>query len=126
MYDSKGVRLNSKAVNKCITYSLLPREEMEKIGFRFVTAGGNDEYYYCKTLVKGITLNVTLPVEINQDELDIAVLDENFLQPYDFQRILNENPNFGYARKVADIFENEMRRLEKVGILHGHRRGEYV
>lgn len=128
MYETDGVELNSKCVNKNITYSLLPQEEMEKLGFHLVCNG--EKYYYGKRLTDeknfDITLNITLPVNIDQDKLSIDVLDEAFLQPYDFQSMLRKNPNFKYALQVANAFENQMEKLAEAGVLHGHKRGEYV
>lgn len=130
LYDSTGVDLNSKRINKNIRYNLLTDKEMIEAGF----IKNKDNWYYCKRLKRdsfedrdaSITMNITLPIPVDNDKLDISVLDEAFLQPYDFQTILNKNPKFGYALEIAKLFEEQMKFLNEKGILFGHKKGEYV
>lgn len=128
-YSTYGVELNKKGVNKKIVYNLFDDTTMQEIGFRKVD-GDNPSWYFCKVLdkdsVSEITLNVTLPIPCDNDYLDIAVLDEAFCQPYDFQYMLNRKPDFEYAQKVADKFEEYMAYLHDKGVLSGHEIGEYV
>lgn len=43
------------------------------------------------------------------------MLDEYFLQPYDYQGLLERNPDNGYARAVADECERQYRLLPDAG-----------
>ena len=57
----------------------------------------------------------------------IDVLDEDSLQPYDYQMILDgaEDPD-ACAMAVYEFVEAEMESLAKTGIVSGHVRGEYI
>lgn len=59
-------------------------------------------------------------------QLGIDVLDDDYLQPYDYQLILERNPNHEHALKVKEFVEEELEKLQAAGILSGHKRGEYV
>lgn len=54
------------------------------------------------------------------------MLDENFGQPYDYQWLLSQNPDFAYARRVAANVERELRVLADAGVLVGWKEGMYV
>ena len=71
-----------------------------------------------------ITLNLTIAKDGSDWELD--VLDERFLQPYDYQGLLERNPDNGYARAVADECERQYRLLTEAGILTGWHEGMWV
>ena len=56
----------------------------------------------------------------------IDVLDEDFLQPYDYQEILRRDPHHKLALNVLHQVENWMEELQTAGVLSGHKRGEYI
>lgn len=65
---------------------------------------------------------------LNEGEIPVGidVLDEDFGQPYDYQWILSQNPDFAYARQVAANVERELRVLADAGVLVGWKEGMYV
>lgn len=66
------------------------------------------------------------PIAKDGSDWVIDVLDEYFLQPYDYQGLLERNPDNGYARAVADECERQYRLLTEAGILTGWHEGMYV
>lgn len=83
------VKLNKNGVNAAIKAHILSDEQMREAGF---SNNRNEGWYYCKSLGNDITFNVFIP--LGGSDISIDVLDENFLQPYDYQMILEtkENP----------------------------------
>ena len=124
--SDKEVKLNSKHVNASIDYHLLSDEEMVAVGFRLVESDSGNRWYYYKRLHGDIPFNVTLPVPYDQDNLGIDILDEEFLQPYDYQRMIKEDPDFYYANKIFVLVEEQMSYLRNRGILSGHEKGDYI
>ncbi|MFO1442865.1 hypothetical protein KDN24_06505 [Bacillus sp. Bva_UNVM-123] len=56
----------------------------------------------------------------------IDILDENFLQPYDYQSILMKNRHQKYAQGVFDNVDKILEKLQNDGIINGYHRGMYV
>lgn len=128
--EKMDVETNSHGVNKAITYTILSDEEMKKIGFR---NHYEPHWYFIKSIdfskekrYKGfdITFSVTIPK--NGGEIRIDILDEDFLQPYDYQKMLNSNPNFEPCLIVKEQVEKWMEYLMENGVLHGHEYGDYI
>jgi len=57
---------------------------------------------------------------------DIDVLDENLMQPYDYQAMIMDNKNHTIARKVFDKVDEILNKLQNDGIIVGYQRGMYV
>lgn len=124
------VEVNSKGVNKKIMAHILSEEEMRKIGF---TDFNKNYWYFCK-LIKfpknkkykdfEISFEVTIPKD--GSDIEINALDENFLQPYDYQYMLNKSPNFEPCLIVKRQVEEWMKYLQDKGILSGHKYDEYI
>ena len=118
------VETNKHGVNTNIDYHPKDEATMRSLGF---TDHREGFWYKCKYLDKDITFNVSFPKSYtSQDDLDIAVLDEMFLQPYDYQYLLSKHPNFEFALKIKDKVEQTMDELQSQGILSGHAKGEYI
>ena len=117
--------LNSNGINSEIIAHILPDEKMYEIGF---TDNMPDRWYYCKRLIDdkfgGITFNVVIPKD--GSDLDIEILDEGFLQPYDYQIIRSVSDHPSIADEVFEKVESEMKYLEDAGIFSGHEYGEYI
>lgn len=65
-------------------------------------------WYFLKRLWKDITINVTIPKN-NPERLEIDVLDELILQPYDYEYYKN--------KEVKMRLEEEINKLIDAGIL---------
>lgn len=100
---------------------------MQLAGFR-----NNETNWYYFHLLKfpkefrfaEISFSVTIPKDGSDIEIDI--LDEDFGQPYDYQRFLSNNSRNELARLVQIQVEEQMSRLQDLGILSGHKYGEYI
>lgn len=115
------VLTNNHGVNIKIQSHILPDEDMKKAGF---TRHAKDRWYYCRGLNNDLTFNVT--INVDNSDFNIEVLDEDFLQPYDYQEILRFNPNHKLALTVWQRVEVLMDKLQEAGILSGHTYGEYI
>lgn len=121
--------LNANGVNKKIKAHIFSDEKMRMMGF---TDHCKDRWYFCKMLELqkkggydcGISFSVTIPKD--GSDIRIDVLDEWACQPYDYQRLLAENPRNTVAKSVNEQVEAWMEELQKAGILEGHVRGEYI
>lgn len=122
--------VNKNYVNVKIHGHILSEKEMREIGF---TDYDKKNWYFCRYLTvsnqkkyKGIeiTFNVTLPKD--GGEIAIDILDEAFLQPYDYQLILANNPQHEFARIVQKQVEDWMAYLQEKGVISGHIPAEYI
>lgn len=125
-----NIETNSYGTNKAITYTILSDEEMRRIGF---TDYSKSYWFFLKPInfpreKKYREFNITFSVTIPKEDKDIRidVLDEDFLQPYDYQWMLSSNPNFEPCLIVKEQVEEWMKYLKKQGILHGHEYGDYI
>ena len=123
-----NVEVNSNGVNKLIKYNILSDEEMRAIGF---TDYAKDTWYFCRMIKfpkEHRRLDISFHVSIPKDNSDIQidVLDEAFCQPYDYQYMLDKNPNFEPALVVKEQVEDWMKYLQDSGVISGHVYGEYI
>jgi len=125
------VKVNSHGVNVKIKANILPEKDMRGAGF----ADNNKKSWYFWRAIQfpknekryrnfDVSFSVTIPK--NGDEIRIDVLDENWCQPYDYQHMLENNPNFEPALIVNEQVEKWMEYLQDKGILEGHVKGEYI
>lgn len=115
------IKTNSKGTNAAIKAHILSDEKMRELGF---TDYLPKNWYYCKTIARDITFNLTIPKD--GSDIEIVTLDENFCQPYDYQEILENNPQFPFALQVKEKVEQIMSNLQSVGVLSGHEYGDYI
>lgn len=115
------MNLNSNGTNAAIKAHILSDEKMREIGF---TDHMPKNWYYCKTIARDITFNLTIPKD--GSDIEIITLDENFCQPYDYQYMLEKNPQFPFALQVKERVEQIMSNLQSVGVLSGHEYGDYI
>lgn len=124
-YNNKIVELNENHNNTAISVSLLPEEEMRKIGF---TDFAKDKWYYCHSVFKkgDITFNLSIPKE-HPEQWRIDILDEAFCQPYDYQYMLDKGGTLPPAAlEVNKNVEKQMEYLKNCGIISGHEYGDYI
>ena len=130
-----NVELNSKGVNKKIKANILSDEEMNKIGFtgKYYEGTIHEQdcpyWYFCRMLkLSNKRIEISFNVKIPKDGSDISinVLDEDFLQPYDYQFLLSKNPDNQVALNVQEQVERWMKYLQDNNVLTGHEFGEYI
>ena len=134
-----SVEVNSHGVNKLIKATILSDERMKEIGFHKNYHEGTDYEEYCPYwyFFKMIqfpkekrwrNVEISFNVEIPKDgsDLNIEVLDEDFMQPYDYQYILEKNPKNECSNIIKEEVEKWMKYLQDNGVLSGHVYGEYI
>lgn len=120
--ERENIELNSNYVNASIKAHILPDKRMREIGFADLNS---DSWYYFRTIsTLDISFNVTIPKD--GSDIRIDVIDEEWLQPYDYQYILSYKPDFKVALIVRDFVEEQMKFLQDNGVLSGHEYGEYI
>lgn len=123
---SNEAKVNSHGTNAAIKAHILSDDEMHTIGF---SDRNPERWYYCRmvpSLGKGIEISFNVAIPKNGSDIAIDVLDEYFLQPYDWQYILERNPNLECPLRVRDFVEKEMKKLQDAGVLSGHKYGDYI
>jgi len=116
------MELNKYGVNACIKAHLLPDEQMRKIGFTDYLEG---YWYFFRDLGNEISFSVTIN-KADAEDLCINILDEDYCQPYDYQKYLKNIPENEFVIKIRDKVEYWMKYLQDESILSGHIKGEYI
>lgn len=119
----KVVKRRKNGTNSAISFNLLPEEKLRALGF---TDHREGYWYFCRMLRDEISFSVSFPKSGKQDKLEINVLDENFLQPYDYQHMLMKHPDNLFAPKIQRDVEKWMAYLQDNGVLSGHEVGHYI
>lgn len=130
------LEVNGLGVNTKIKINPDP-ELLKKAKFKFIEEPNYPEkwpipphwtyvkFFEYKNLEVSFSVNYYI-LPYKDSHLEIDVIDDDFGQPYDYQRMLKKDPEFIYAKKVQDFVEKEMEYLQGMGVLSGHVRGEYI
>ncbi len=119
-----NVPLNSKVQNKNIKANILSDEDMINAGF---TDNHKKNWYYMKTLIGGnipISFNVTISKKTSK--VQIEILDENWLQHYNYQSILERDPNNKFANEIHKKVQEQMKLLMDKGIITGYKENDFI
>lgn len=81
--------------------------------------------YYVENLGHDITFNLSVDKE-TLEITDLCVLDEIWLQHYDYQQYLMSDPNFRFAKKIYYKVNDTLNKLQDDGIITGFEEGMYV
>lgn len=66
-------------------------------------------------------------IELGEEvEFEIDILDENFLQPYDYQNMLKKIPDHKFANKVDKQVRKIMLQFVDAGLIEGYTDGDYI
>lgn len=125
-----NIEVNSNGVNSLIEYNILPDERMREIGF---TNYCENQWYFSRMIkfpkterYRGFDISFNVSIPKDGSDLSIDVLDEKFLQPYDYQYMLGQNHHFEPALIVREQVEKWMEYLANAGVLSGHNYGQYI
>lgn len=121
--DHTNVKLTRHCNNAALGVNILSDAEMRALGF---TDHVPEKWYLCRRVSEHGDITLNLTIAKNGSDWMLDVLDENFLQPYDYQWLLERDPNNTYARAVADECERQYRLLTEAGILTGWHEGMWV
>lgn len=99
-------------------------KEETLLNFGFVKEP-TSEFYMMSKLTSDISFNVEIDIKTN--DISIEVLDEDFLQPYDYQIMLK---NQNYVPKIAKIVHHKVQKIMKElmdsGIIEGYVENDYI
>lgn len=99
-------------------------KEKTLLDFGFVKEP-TSEFYMMSKLTSDISFNIEIDIETY--DISIEVLDEDFLQPYDYQ-IMLKNPN--YVPKIAKIVHHKVQKIMKElmdsEIIEGYKENDYI
>ena len=117
------VKLNSHNTNAAIKAYILDNEHMREIGF---TDYDVDTWYYWRFMPKSYDISFNVAIPKDGSDIKIDVLDESFLQPYDFQYYLSKNPANKFAKKKKKFVYEQMEYLMKHSIISNWKPGDYI
>lgn len=115
------VPLNTMHQNADIKAHILSDAIMRDIGF---TDYVSNTWYLVRCVAEDTTFNVS--IDKKTGHIEIEVLDENFLQPYQYQELLKNCPHAEFALKVHEAVQEQMKYLMDKGIITGYRLGDYI
>lgn len=117
------VVLDKNGLNAALDYNKdITEERLREIGF---TNYNKPVWYYSKQLGNEISFNVSIPVN-RTDRLKIDILDDDFLQPFDYQRMLRIDPKHKFAWSIKVKVEDEMQFLQDNGVITGFTKGMHI
>ena len=127
----KNIKLNKHGVNAKIKATILSDAEMRDIGF---TDYAKERWHFRRAIkfpntkrYKGFDISFSVTItKNNPKDLRIDVLDEDFCQPYDYQKMLDKDPEFEPCLTVKEQVEEWIKYLMENGVLSGHEYGEYI
>ena len=115
------VPLDSNHQNALIRANVLRDDEMRELGF---TDKVESTWYLCKKVSDDITFNVF--INKRTAAVKIEVLDEAFLQHFDYQEQIRRGRNDKYIVAIHDKVQNHMAWLMRNRIIEGYRLGDYI
>lgn len=124
--DHVGTIINDQGTNALINYQLLDKETMERLGFRYCADKTNPYWLYSKKIDNDTSCYMRLPDPEDNDNLCICALDETVLQPYNYERVLENHPEHRYALKIRKGMEKHVLTLQEAGVLSGFTPGMYI
>ena len=114
--------LTANGNNAAIEAHVLDDAAMRRVGF---TDRTERTWYFTRTF-RPYRISFNVAIDKATREVAIDVLDEDFLQPYDYQAMLSNDPTCQPALDVERFVEGQMACLQNEGVLSGHVRGEYI
>ncbi len=116
--------LNKYGCNSAIKIHILPDDQMKLYGFKSI-GHPNAHWYWSRSCIDEIYFSLSIN-KVDPEDWRIDIIDEDFLQPYDYQHMLDETPTFSYALKVQKRVEQFMQYLAEIGVVSGHNFGDYI
>lgn len=81
--------------------------------------------YYMEMLDKNTSFNLSLDAK-TLEVTGIDILNEDFLQPYDYQAEILSGNISGKARNIYNKVNNSLTKLQNDGIIAGFEKGMYI
>ena len=115
-----NVPRNSRGQNANIKGHIVDDKTMKQHGFHY------DAKYEQWNYVQCLYDEITLYIYISDDGIIIDVIDEDFCQPYDYQKYLGNKSDSRVPIIVHRQVQNKMKELMKAGIVTGYTLEDYV
>lgn len=116
-----SVPLDENHRNANIKANILSDSEMRELGF---TDFAKDSWYFNRRVGgKNSFLSFNITIFKRTGNIHIDVLDEMFLQSYDFQMYIGKNE---IANKVYDDVQSYMKYFMDKGVISGYTLGDYI
>ena len=116
-----SVPLDENHRNANIKANILSDSEMRELGF---TDFAKDSWYINRRVGgKNSYLSLNITIFKRTGNIHIDVLDEMFLQTYDFQMYIGKNE---IANKVYDDVQSYMKYFMDKGVISGYTLGDYI
>ena len=122
-YFGKPVEINEHGNNAAIKVHILDEATMKLNGFRRFIDREDHWWYFCKRVYKDITFNMTI---YDSGDWRIDILDECFLQPYDYQAMCESGNYRPVVLIVKKNVDEIMDALVHKGIISGWEVGDYI
>ena len=116
-----NVNINKRGENADIVFHVLAEEEMRKLGF---TDHSKNSWYKCKLLSKNISFNISIDKDTSKGTID--VLDENFCQPYNYQKMIIDNTYNQFVYDTHEKVQEIMKYLSENGVISNYNRNDYI
>lgn len=120
-YEIKETEVDENGQNKNLRFHIIDTHLMESVGFKHT--------YNFWILYDSVDEDITINIKITDNEVGtIDILDDNFCQPYDFQKMiydLGDNAPFT-AIKVQHKLYTILDSMKTFGILEGWEWGDYI
>lgn len=118
-----NVPLNIHNLNTNLKGNILDDSTMKENGFRVNKFMLTQKQW---VFFKYFRVDISITIEITSDNLSIDVLDESFLQPYDYQEILRKTPDHEVALDIHNRVQTIMKQLSDCGIISGYVPNDYI
>lgn len=115
------MQLDVNGRNTVLTARPIDDKGMRQFGF---TDHLPDTWYFVTRVGDGISLNISIKKDTH--DLTIDVLDENFLQPYDYQYILTLDEENSFAQQVKKEVESHLAFYSGLGVIQGFMPDIYI
>lgn len=120
-------QVNEHRTNVLLKGHIKSDEEMKSYGFKRIDHEMIDKPYWSYSTAVIPDSDIEFYIGIFDDgTLRIDVLDDKFCQPYDYQRMMNDNPYYMFPRKVFWEVDKIMHRLQDDGFISEYHTGMYV
>ena len=116
---NRNVPLNDRGQNANIKFGNVPDDTLKSFGFW----NTEDSWYMDVVVCSEMDITFNISIVKSTKEVIIDVLDEEFLQPYDYQEMLGLN---GIANEVHYKVQDCMKSLVDSGIIVGYNMGDYI
>lgn len=113
-------------LNSLIKGHVLSDEEMRDLGF---TDHSKTRWYFSKRIKYVQEISFSITIDKTNSDIEIDVLDEAFLQPYDYQAILNRSSSASscnYALVVHSQVQYWMKKMQDEGVISGYVPNDYI